>query len=339
LEKNSPIWSSLPFRFRKEENIRDYFSYTSGISELLSSGISSRSVIGGVISYRQDGTFYRFKGSQGNTTCTHIFHVMQNTESAGHLVVNAVDRKLIGYSSGIYDNDGNQIGIIAVMADGSEILDDSGNMQSVRGAYNALTGTVDFVVTHFSHYAVGYNKVSFEDVSAEAWYADAVTFIAARGITSGTTATTFSPNAAVTRGQFIVFLMRAYGIEPDETSADNFSDAGSTYYTSYLAAAKSLGITNGVGDNLFKPEAEISRQDMFAMLYRALSVIGALPETDNDAALSNFSDSAAISDYAKTAVEAFVSSGIVSGSNGKLNPSDSSTRAQMAQIIFNLLSK
>lgn len=218
-------------------------------------------------------------------------------------------------------------------------IDDSGNVQTVQGAYNAATGTVDFSVAHFSTYAVGYNKVSFADVRAGAWYADAVTFIAARGITSGTTATTFNPDDSISRAQFIVMLMRAYGIEPDKAADSNFSDAGNTYYTSYLAAAKRLGITNGVGGNLFKPDAKITRQDMFTMLYRALKVIGKLPEGTKGASLSSFSDAAAISDYAKTAMEAFVSSGIVSGSSGKLAPTSSSTRAQMAQILFNLLSK
>ena len=60
-------------------------------------------------------------------------------------------------------------------------------------------------------------------------------------------------------------LMRAYGIEADGDGTDNFDDAGDTYYTGYLAAAKRLGISNGVGSNMFEPESEIARQDMFTL--------------------------------------------------------------------------
>ncbi len=119
-------------------------------------------------------------------------------------------------------------------------LDDAGNISMVRGRYNAATGMVAFVTTHFSMYAVGYNEITFTDVAETAWYQDAVTFCAAREITSGAGGGAFEPNAALTRGQFLVMLMRSYGMEP-ENAGDNFDDAGNTYYTGYLAAAKSAG--------------------------------------------------------------------------------------------------
>ena len=110
----------------------------------------------------------------------------------------------------------------------------------------------------------------FSDVLPGAWYYDAVSFIAAKGITSGTTATTFSPDATLTRGQFITLLMRAYDIKPNTNNNDNFSDAGNTYYTEYLATAKQLGLTKGIGDNKYAPEQAVTRQEMFTLLYNAL---------------------------------------------------------------------
>ncbi|MEA5038837.1 MAG: S-layer homology domain-containing protein, partial [Clostridiaceae bacterium] len=217
-------------------------------------------------------------------------------------------------------------------------IDDEGKVQTVRGAYNSVTGTVDFFAPHFSQYAVGYNKVSFTDVASGSWYSDAVTFIAARGITNGTTYTTFSPNDAVTRGQFIVMLLRAFGIEPETNPTDNFTDAGNTYYTGYLAKAKSLGITNGMGGDTFQPNSNISRQDMFTLLYRALDKLGALPAATTDKTLADFSDAASVSDYAKDAFSALVKEGIVSGDKGMLDPRGLSTRAQMAKVLYALLS-
>jgi len=179
--------------------------------------------------------------------------------------------------------------------------------------------------------------VAFSDVAEDAWCYDAVTFLAARGITGGTTETAFNPHATLTRGQFITLVMRAYGIEPDAASADNFSDAGNTYYTGYLAAAKRLGISSGVGDNKFAPKQAVSRQQMLTLLYNALKAIDQLPKGNSGKTLSDFTDSANISSYAQEAMEGLVKSGAVSGSNGNLRPTATTTRAQMAQVLYNLL--
>jgi hypothetical protein len=218
-------------------------------------------------------------------------------------------------------------------------IDDSGNLKTVRGKYNAETGTVDFTATHFSVYAVGYHKVNFSDVADAAWYYDAVAFCAAREITTGTGNGLFSPGDTLTRGQFITMLMRAYGIEADVVITDNFNDAGNTYYTGYLAAAKRLGISNGIGNNMFAPSAEITRQDMFTLLYRALNVLEELPEGEDAATLSSFGDAYMISEYAEEAIRTFAEAGIISGDGENLDPLGGSTRAQMAQVLYNLLSR
>ncbi len=217
-------------------------------------------------------------------------------------------------------------------------ISNSGELQTVRGKYDPAAGTVRFTTTHFSRYAVGYNKVAFSDVVSTDWYYNPVTFIAARGITTGSTASTFSPDNTLTRGQFVVMLMRAYGIAPNESPTDNFSDAGNTYYTGYLAAARRLGISNGTGNNNFAPDSCISRQDMFTLLYRALGILGELPEAAGSKTTSDFGDAGLISSYAQEAMNALVQSGIISGSGGKLNPTGTTIRAEMAQVLYNLLS-
>ncbi len=217
-------------------------------------------------------------------------------------------------------------------------IDGSGSLHCVtNGCYKPETGTVTFETTHFSLYAVGCNPVEFDDVASAAWFADAVRYLAARGITSGTTATTFSPDAALTRGQFITLLLRAYGIEAAHQPTDNFSDAGNTYYTGYLAAAKQLGISNGVGGNNFAPEAAITRQEMITLLYNALSVLEKLPDGDSGKTLPDFTDRESIAAYAREAMAYLVEAGAVSGSNGYLLPEATATRAQVAQVLYNLL--
>ncbi len=219
-------------------------------------------------------------------------------------------------------------------------LDGGGNPVCIpNGHYDPITGTVTFTTTHFSNYAVGYNKESFFDVADTAWYGGAVSFIAARGITKGCGNGNFDPYAKLTRGQFIVMLLKAYGISADANPNDNFSDAGNTYYTNYLAAAKRLGISNGVGGNVFAPEQGITRQEMFTLLYNALKTMNALPEGTSGKTLSDFTDYGNVSSWAKDALTLFVGKGTITGSGGNLNPTSIATRAEMAQVMYSLLGK
>jgi hypothetical protein len=233
-------------------------------------------------------------------------------------------------------------------------IDGSGNVVCItNGRYDSATGTVTFTTTHFSYYAVSCKQVNFKDVAKDAWYAKAVSFIAARDITQGTGSGRFSPEAKLTRAQFVVMMMRAYDIAPDENPEDNFADAGNTWYTGYLAAAKRLGISAGVGNNMFAPDRDITRQEMFTLLYNALRVIGQLPGTQGRAVseagdqpegdcgktFSNFSDVGDIAPWAKEAMKLLVETGTISGIGNRLSPKDTTTRAQMAQVLYKLLSK
>ncbi|MDP4094014.1 MAG: S-layer homology domain-containing protein, partial [Bacillota bacterium] len=216
----------------------------------------------------------------------------------------------------------------------------NGSLQIVNNcSYDTGTGMVTFNTRHFSTYAVGYNKVNFKDVAKNAWYSKSVSFIAARGITTGTGNGNYSPNAKLTRGEFLVMMMRAYGIAPDTDLSNNFSDAGSTYYTGYLAAAKRLGIAGGVGNNKFVPDKEITRQEMFTLLYNALKTTGQLPTGNSGKQLSAFSDAGQVTSWAKDAMVLFVQTGTIDGSGGKLSPTITTTRAEMAQVLYNLLTK
>jgi hypothetical protein len=163
--------------------------------------------------------------------------------------------------------------------------------------------------------------------------------MAARGVINGIGDGLFGPDLNVTRSQFLVIVMRSYDIKPDANPTTNFSDAGSTWYTNYLGTAKRLGLTSGVGNNLFLPEEPISRQDMFTLLWRMLNSLNALPTGNNGKTLADFSDQGEIADYARTAMGLFVRTGVVSGSNGRLNPRGTSSRAEATQLLYNLLAR
>ncbi|HHW31316.1 MAG TPA: DUF2341 domain-containing protein [Clostridiaceae bacterium] len=215
-------------------------------------------------------------------------------------------------------------------------LDSNGELINVRAFYR--DGFVLIILKTFSEYIIGYNEVVFNDVHDE-WFAKAVNFISARNITKGIGNNQYGPHLTVTRGQFIKMLCDAYGIQP-VTSGDNFADAGNTWYTPYLAVAKQIGISKGVGDNRFAPEQEITREEMFTLLYNALIITGEAEITDiKDDILDKFEDSQNISPWALDAFKYLVSKGLVVGDGKKLAPKSGANRAEMAQIFYNLLSK
>ncbi len=205
--------------------------------------------------------------------------------------------------------------------------------------YDPATGSISFKTNHFSKYAVGYNKVAFTDVPANSAYGKAVTFVAARGITTGTGAGKFSPEEKLTRGQFCVMVMKAYGIKPEASGKDNFADAGNTYYTGYLAAAKRLGLANGIGNNKYAPDREITRQEMLVLLHKILKSIDKLPKGENGKELTAYTDANQIATWAKEAMALFVKAGIITGSDNKLTPEEAVNRAQLAQVLYKLLAE
>jgi hypothetical protein len=205
-------------------------------------------------------------------------------------------------------------------------------------SYDLATGTVAFRTDHFSIYAVGYNEITFADVPQDAWYSRAVRFIAARNITEGVGDGNFAPMEHLTRAQMLVLTMRAYVLPPVEDRDGNFADAGDAYYTGYLAAAKKLGISDGVGDNLFEPDREITSQEMFVMLHRTLVAVNRVPPEKAVNGLSSFEDAATFAPWAQDAAQSLVRAGIIQGAAGRLNPMEIATRARMAQVLFRLFS-
>ena len=109
---------------------------------------------------------------------------------------------------------------------------------------------------------------SFSDVSADSYYAKAVAWAVENGITAGTSATTFSPDATCTRAQSVTFLFRAIGKTVDNKSA--FTDVSDdSYYADAVAWAAENGVTNGIGGGLFGPDNSCIRAQIVTFLYRA----------------------------------------------------------------------
>jgi len=120
---------------------------------------------------------------------------------------------------------------------------------------------------HGSPKATGTNP--FTDVSTSDYYYDAVLWAVANGVTNGTSATTFSPDTAVTRSQAVTFQWRAAG--SPVVSGSSFGDvAADAYYVNAVTWAVANGITNGTGGNSFSPDVVVSRAQAVTFLYREL---------------------------------------------------------------------
>ena len=147
-----------------------------------------------------------------------------------------------------------------------------------------------------------------------------------KGVTSGTTATTFSPNASCTRAQTVTFLWRAAG-SPKSSGSNPFSDvsANAYYYDAVLWAVEN-GITSGTSATTFAPDATVTRGQTVTFLYRAAGS----PAATGD----SFSDVSGDAYYAN-AVAWAVQKGITSGTgNGQFSPNADCTRAQIVTFLF-----
>lgn len=167
----------------------------------------------------------------------------------------------------------------------------------------------------------------FVDVKAGDYFYDAVLWAAEKGITSGTDATHFSPNAACTRAQIVTFLWRAAG-SPEPKGTGSFADVpADSYYTKAVAWAVENGITGGTGDGKFSPDATCTRAQAVTFLYRAS---GASAVSGNAA----FSDVATNAYYA-AAVKWAEKNGVTGGIGGGLFGSGNDcTRAQIVTFLY-----
>ena len=172
------------------------------------------------------------------------------------------------------------------------------------------------------------SDMSFTDVADKAYYRDAVEWAVDNGITKGTTATTFSPNATCTRAQAVTFLWRAAGSPEPETRAMPFTDVpvGSYYYDAVLWAVEN-GITKGTSDTTFTPNMTCTRAQIVAFLWRS--------EKSPAAGTANpFADVKSTAYYADAILWA-VGEKITKGTSATtFSPDDNCTRAQIVTFLY-----
>ena len=167
----------------------------------------------------------------------------------------------------------------------------------------------------------------FEDMPTD-WSADAVQSAVANGLLSGKDGK-IAASDNLTRAEMATIITRAFGAEVKDNIS--FTDVASdAWYVDYVAQAAHMGVMNG-SNGKFNPAANITRQEVFTVLARALKLADGSAED-----LAAFSDADKVSSWAVPTVSALVKAGYVSGSNGALNPTANITRAEFAQVMYNI---
>mgnify|MGYP000628822193 CR=1 FL=1 len=214
-------------------------------------------------------------------------------------------------------------------------VDENGNVQWIsKSSYNMDQKAVIFVAEHFSIYGIGYkNQIpAFTDVNNH-WAKDNMLFVVSRGLLSGTSATTFSPNTGMTRGMFVTALGRLAGVDPTDYQASMFTDVKEdAYYAPYVNWATKTGVVSGTTDTTFAPDTNISREQMAVIMKNYATKLGyTIPKTLE---VVNFADSAGISSWAKEAVKSMQQAGILAGkTNNCFDPAGTATRAEVATVL------
>ena len=171
-------------------------------------------------------------------------------------------------------------------------------------------------------------KNPFTDVPAGSYYEDAVIWAVDKGITTGTSATTFNPNGICTRAQAVTFLWRAAGSPAAKSAVMPFADvkAGSYYYDAVLWAVEQ-GITKGTSDTMFSPDATCTRAQIVTFLWRA----NGSPAVSGNSAFTDVASDA----YYAAAVTWAEKNGVTGGIGGGLFGSGNNcTRAQIVTFIY-----
>lgn len=224
--------------------------------------------------------------------------------------------------------DPDLLGVYAIAADGS--------LKYLGGTL--ANGIMSVRTNQLGQLAVlEYNK-TFEDVSNEFWASDVIRKMAAKHIVNGISDLKFNPQGNVTRAEFAALIARALGLETAVRSQSSFTDVdNAAWYADVIAAASEAGIVQGRGEGIFAPNATITREEMAVMIVRAYEY--AKGKQTGTAASGVFGDNDDISAWAQDAVNSAYAYGLISGrGQNRFAPKQMMTRAESAQIVYNLLS-
>ena len=348
-EKDAPAPTEFIVTFDGNGGTPSVGSMTTTNQKLSSLPSASRSG-----SYSFDGWYTEKSGGTKITTDT-VFHA--NTTVYAHWTYT-------GGGGGSYNPPVTYYTLRFETGGGSDI-------PSVQGTYNTYIDLTQYVPTWRGHTFIGWysersltNKVSgvyltkdmtvyagwrvdenpgtganpFTDVSEKDWFYGDVMFVYENGLMLGTSKTLFSPHGTATRGMMATILWRMEG-SPAPKGKNSFTDVESgKWYADAITWTAENGIFAGYGKDKFGPDDPITREQLAAIFYRYADYKGYDLTVKGN--LDKFKDADKITDYAKTAMQWAVGSGLVKGKSGNLlDPQGTATRAEIAAMLHRFIEK
>ena len=272
--------------------------------------------------------------------------------------ISAYDSKVIGYSKGIITANSN--GTSYIICDGNResiqiIVKVSGtvsnnvskntttnktNSTSKNNTTNATNKTEEKKETAPSTPVVTNTSATFNDISERAWAVPAIEKMASKNFIVGKEKGKFAPDEKCTRADFTIVLTKMLGVDNETPDSSAYSDVDSeAYFSKYVGVAKKLNITAGESNNNFFPKNNITREEVMAMVYKALAYKGVSMNNDTSI-LNSYVDASQIAPEYKEAVAGLLSIKAVNGtSDNTIDPKASITRAQMAVLMNNFYGK
>ena len=176
-------------------------------------------------------------------------------------------------------------------------------------------------------------EANFSD-TVNHWAKEPINYVVSKGYFKGVGGNRFAPEQSITRADFVTVLGRMAAIDQSKFTKNVFKDVNGGYYAAYVNWAAEKGIVQGVGNGKFDPNRPITREEMAVMMNNFLQVTNKkLAEKESKV----FTDGGTIAPWAKEAVGAMAKKGIVKGmEDGSFRPKSGFTRAQVAQVLYNL---
>ncbi len=222
--------------------------------------------------------------------------------------------------------------------------DREGNVSTVASTVVSVQngqGLATIYINHLSHYSLAKWNRDFTDTAAH-WAYETLVMMGARSVARGYPDGSFVPDGRVTRGEFAALLLRALGRQTIAPEVASFSDVEPwMWHYRAIETCVKLGLVTGYEDGSFRPDAQISRQEMAAMIVRAMTLVRTAPVLtagEADELLGKFVDASGIGGWAVEPVAKAVKTGIVLGrTETTFEPTGEATRAEAVVMLKRLL--
>ena len=204
----------------------------------------------------------------------------------------------------------------------------------ILALFLAAVSCLSLAVSVSAANTVNRKATDFRDFDKSAWYAEAVSAAVDNGLLYGKSSSIIDPNGDMTRAEMAAIINRSFGCYKTADISQYKDVSKSKWYYKDVALAVQMGTYNGRSSSTMAPDAPISRQEAMTVVARALELdYDSYSKTD----LSAFSDRSEISNWALPYVRAMVGADYIHGRGKVLAPQDNITRAEFAQIFYNII--